>query len=230
MDIPTGFTINGNKSDYALKLINNLYGQKQAGRVWNNHLTKGLKELAFEQRKTDPCIFWRKGVVLVIYTDDTIVTGPNNKDIDAAISDIGSKFDITSQERVDDVLGVKIIRDEDKGTVELIQPHLIDSIRIDLKLIDGSNGRELPAKTTTVLHRHEASIDHDDSFHFRAVVGKLNYLEKCTRPDIAYAVHQCARFSSCPTEHTQAVKLIGRYLLSTRTKGILCTPSTEGVM
>jgi len=30
-------------------------------------------------------------------------------------------------------------------------------------------------------------------FDYRSVVGKLNYLEEGSRPDIAYAVHQCAR-------------------------------------
>jgi hypothetical protein len=60
------------------------------------------------------------------------------------------------------------------------------------------------------------------------VIGELNYLEKASRPDIAYAVHQCARFSESPKEdHTQAVKLIGRYLLGTRNKGLEYNPSDK---
>ena len=34
--------------------------------------------------------------------------------------------------------------------------------------------------------------------HYRSEVVKLNYLEKCCRPDIAYATHQCACFSVKP--------------------------------
>jgi hypothetical protein len=53
----------------------------------------------------------------------------------------------------------------------------------------------------------------------------MNYLEKCSRPDIAYALHQCARFSADPREeHSKAVKLISRYLKGTRKKGITCKP------
>jgi hypothetical protein len=51
------------------------------------------------------------------------------------------------------------------------------------------------------------------------------YLEKSTRPDIAYAVHQCARFASDPkVEHAKAVRWIGRYLRGTRDKGIILKP------
>jgi hypothetical protein len=40
MDIPRGFKIDeGNTKDFVLKLYRNIYGQKQAGRVWNKYLT-----------------------------------------------------------------------------------------------------------------------------------------------------------------------------------------------
>jgi Reverse transcriptase (RNA-dependent DNA polymerase)/GAG-pre-integrase domain len=231
MEIPSGFDIGDSKKDYALKLVNNLYGQKQAGRVWNTHLTQGLKALGFTQATTDPCIFWRDDVILVIYTDDTIVTGPDAGRLDKAIKDIADSFNITSQIKVDDFLGVKIGRNEKDQEITFTQPHLIDSILRDLNLLDESNARKLPASTQTILHKYEESEPHnDDEFHYRSVIGKLSYLEKCTRPDLAYAVHQCARFSAAPkVEHTKAVKLIGRYLLGTRTKGIVCRPTDEAL-
>jgi hypothetical protein len=119
-----------------------------------------------------------------------------------------------------------------QGQLEFIQPHLIDSILHDIGLLDESNARKLPANTTKILHKHEDSETHDNSvFHYRSVIGKWNYLEKCTRPDIAYAAHQCARCAANPKkENTQAVKLIGRYLLGTRDKGIFCTPNDESLL
>lgn len=51
-------------------------------------------------------------------------------------------------------------------------------------------------------------------------------MEKSTRPDIAYAVHQCARFSANPKKsHANAVKQIVRYLIGTRDKGIILEPT-----
>ena len=67
--------------------------------------------------------------------------------------------------------------------------------------------------------------DFDGSFHYRSVIGKLNFLEKSTRPDIAYAVHQCAHFMEKPkASHGYAVKHISCYLLGTRDKGMIFDP------
>jgi Reverse transcriptase (RNA-dependent DNA polymerase) len=50
MEIPAGFDLKGKrKGEYVLQLINNLYGQKQAGRVCNIFLTDGLKKIGFTQ-------------------------------------------------------------------------------------------------------------------------------------------------------------------------------------
>ena len=63
-------------------------------------------------------------------------------------------------------------------------------------------------------------------FHYHSVIGKLNLLEKSTRPDISVSVHQCARFSERPLHsHAEAVKRIGRYLLATKDKGFLIHPN-----
>ena len=47
-------------------------------------------------------------------------------------------------------------------------------------------------------------------------------LASTSRPDILFAVHQCARFSSCPNRsHEESVKRIGGYLKRTKDKGII---------
>jgi hypothetical protein len=60
------------------------------------------------------------------------------------------------------------------------------------------------------------------------IVGKLNFLEKSTRPEIAYAVHQCARFSSNPRQsHANAVKYLCRYLMATKNRGLILKPDAS---
>lgn len=53
-------------------------------------------------------------------------------------------------------------------------------------------------------------------------MGILTYLITTTRPDLAFVVHQCARFSKCPKLiHEQAIKRICRYLKGTTDEGIM---------
>jgi hypothetical protein len=56
----------------------------------------------------------------------------------------------------------------------------------------------------------------------------LLYLSNNSRPDIAFAVHQCARFSHDPKQsHAVAAKAIGRYLLRTRKEGLIMKPTGD---
>jgi hypothetical protein len=56
---------------------------------------------------------------------------------------------------------------------------------------------------------------------YRSAIGALMYLAVATRPDIACAVGQCARYMQNPgKEHWQAVKRIFRYLAGSKTMGL----------
>jgi len=138
-----------------------------------------------------------------------------------------SQFSIEDEGEISDYLGVKVTKNQD-GTITLSQPHLVKSILSDLHLLDNkqATSRTLPALTTKILHPDTQGTPFDNSFHYRSVIGKLNFLEKSTRPDIAYAVHQCARFVERPTKlHGEAVKRIGRYLLANPNEGIILRPN-----
>ena len=53
-------------------------------------------------------------------------------------------------------------------------------------------------------------------------------MEKTTRPDITYAVHQCARFCEDPKEeYAKAVEHLIKYLAGTRDKGLILRPSSK---
>ena len=67
--------------------------------------------------------------------------------------------------------------------------------------------------------------EFDYDFNYRSVVGKLNFLEKCTRPDIAYTVHQCACFCSNPRKSNEdALIHLAKYICNTRDKGLMMSP------
>ena len=227
MEIPKGFEVQGSDpGEYVLKLHKNIYGQKQAGRVWNQHLVKRLKSIGFKPSTSDECVFYKGNAIYALYTDDSILAGPDPNELDCIIQEMKqANLDITVEGDLSDFLGVKISKKQD-GTFHLTQPHLIESILKDLRL-DGEDTKtkDIPAQSSKILTAHPDSPDFDNNFHYRSVIGKLNYLEKCTRPDISYAVHQCARFSANPKEeHGKAIKWLGRYLKGTADKGLIFKP------
>jgi hypothetical protein len=124
-------------------------------------------------------------------------------------------------------LGVNVEKRED-GKLELTQPTLKTSVLKDVELDYQAKGnpatsRMTPAYHTVILSKDEEGENHrKEGFDYKQVIGKLLYLEKSTMPDIACAVHLCARFCAAPkTLHMQAVKHICRYLLGTRDKGLI---------
>jgi hypothetical protein len=231
MEVPKGFAItNGDpEGDYVLQVHQNIYGQKQAGRVWNHYLVEHLQKIGFRQSEHDPCVFYKGRSIYIVYTDDSILAGPDEKELDAIIQqmkDVGLK--ITSEGGIEDFLGINIERKKD-GSFILTQKRLIDSILTDLGL-NRTNvlPKQTPTASSKILSKHPESPAFDGHFHYRSVIGKLNYLEKSTRPDIAYAVHQCARFTNDPRyEHGQALKWLGRYLYGTREHGIIVKPTKQ---
>jgi hypothetical protein len=238
MEIPRGFTPPSDSEPYCLKLKKNLYGQKQAGRVWNKFLHKGLTELGFKQSSVDECVYYRNASILLCYVDDMILIDPSDKEIDKIIQQLRDlNFDVQDEGQIEDFLGIRIQQRKD-GTIEMSQPHLIEQILQDLNLTH-KPGESLPSKyapkavnipatSTTTLERDPDGEDHNESWSYRSVIGKLNYLEKSSRPDLAYSVHNSARFSSNPkARHSQAVKRIGRYLLGTRDKGMIIKPDPD---
>ena len=230
IDVPKGCKVNDNDvSLWALKVTMNLYGQKQAGRVWNDYLIEGLCKIGFSQSKNDPCILWRNGVIIIIYTDDTILTGADILEVDKAIADIASIFEITHKDCVSYFLGVNVDNQVD-GTIILSQPTLIEKILKDLGLKEDSNTLLIPAPSSLILQSHVDGTPHNENWHYRSIIGKINFLAQSTRPDIAYAVHQCARFSANPMiQHSKAIKAIGQYLAGTKTLGLICHVNQSGI-
>jgi hypothetical protein len=88
-----------------LKLKRNLYGQKQAGRVWNKYLVNGLvNSLKFKQSAVEECVFYHRSTVLLIYVDDGILCGPSATDIQAIIAELGALYNITDEGDIETIL------------------------------------------------------------------------------------------------------------------------------
>ncbi len=225
MELPQGIqTKNGNSRDHVLKLLRNIYGQKQAGRVWNSFLVEKLTSLGYTALLIDDCVFFRGSIIFMVYVDDGIFLGNNDAQLQQAIKAIqGLGLNIKDQGHPADYVGVSIKKLQD-GTYEFTQRALIDSIIEDVGIKD-SKTKPVPAKVSLHLHAFKKEPTFDLNFNYRSVVGKLNYLAQTTRPYIMYATHRIAKYFSDPrTSHGEAVLYLTRYLKKTRELGILFKP------
>ena len=77
MEALKGFDIEGKRSEYTLKLLKNLYVQKQAGQTWNQHLMTKLIACGLTQSHINESVLYFKKSVFLVFTDNTILMGPD---------------------------------------------------------------------------------------------------------------------------------------------------------
>ena len=159
MEIPRGYELadGKDKGDYAFKLHANLYGQKQAGRVWYQYLSKRLVgDVGFTKSRIDECVFYKGNTVYVLYTDDSIITGPDQGEINQVIKEIqDAGLNITVEGTIKDFLGVNIEKQKD-GTIEFTQPHLIDKVLSALRLDGKTENGETKGRSSGVIKAPKA--------------------------------------------------------------------------
>ena len=230
--LPAGFHIEGgNKDDdYVIVLEKNLYGTKQAAANWFEMLRDNLMKEGFKQSCIDPCLFLREDMIIVTYVDDCLIFSPSKEKIDKLLERLKQTFNLTDEgEDVKAYLGIKVDKGPD-GTITMSQPALIQRILTALDLA-GENVRMHDTPANTVLFRDEDGAKRIQSWNYRSVIGMLMFVATSTRPDIAFAVHQCAKFNANPKRcHEEAVKRIGRYLKRTLNKGLILRPDQSQQM
>ena len=67
MEIPKGFDVDESDNQrYAIRLKANVYGQKQAERVWNKYLVTNLIKIGFVPSEINECVFYKYGMIYVL--------------------------------------------------------------------------------------------------------------------------------------------------------------------
>jgi hypothetical protein len=118
------------------------------------------------------------------------------------------------------------LEEQSDGSIELKQTGLIDRI-VKVMGLDDSKEKYTPADPVP-LRKDEFGASCVEGWSYASVVGMMMYLSSNSRPDIAFAVHQCARFTHCPKKsHETALKRVARYLKATRTRGMRIQPTND---
>ncbi|KIP03168.1 hypothetical protein PHLGIDRAFT_78019 [Phlebiopsis gigantea 11061_1 CR5-6] len=223
---PPGLTLKGIKPGQVLRLFVCLYGLKQSGRRWSLVLRQIMLEADLARSEHDHAVFFQHVgeedvTVVSSHVDDLTLIAPNATEICSLCNKIKSKVEASSSGDLHWLLGMEIRRNLEKRTVSFSQCAYIDQILSrygfeDIKPLSIPMDPHLQLsqdqcpKTTS----EQAEMRHKP---FRQALGALMYAAVGTRPDIAYAVFQLARYSENPgITHWTALKRVFAYLKSTR--------------
>ena len=217
VEMPRGFET----PNHVLKLKKSLYGLKQSPRNFFHHLRQGLLLQGFRPSEFDECLFIHKHLLCVTYVDDCLFFAFHEDDITSMIKSLRrAKHTFEIEDDIAGYLGVLLDHNEQDDTITLTQTGLIERI-IQACNMEDCTPKSTPAETKP-LPQNKDGPPAPQTFNYASVIGMLTYLAGHTRPDIAYAVHQCARYTFNPkVTHENAVKRIVRYLKHTKDKGLI---------
>jgi hypothetical protein len=172
-------------------------------------------------------------VIFIVYVDDGIFISGNDDSITWAIRDITESGLEMRIKVILPTMSTYLSRNTKMGATNSLREHLLipSSMRLVSVILSLSLYQpNLPncfIITRTSLLFSECGF----SFGYQSVTGKVNYLTQTTRPDIMFAVHQIAKFSSDPRkEHGEAIIYLVRYLMKTRDLGLRFKPDPTVVL
>lgn len=196
-----------------------LYGLRDSPALWYNEFVSTLRKLNLEISKEEPCLAYDKArrVFVVFFVDDLIVLyHPKNSAIgEDLIRQLNVAYKMREMKACEWFLGVRIYRDLEKGTINLMHDTYIEKIASKFGLQNGV----CPSTpmSTTVLVKFEGTAAKADVKLFQSKVGSALYTAIIIRPDIAFAAAQLSHFLLNPSpEHMAAVDWLIRYLYGSR--------------
>ena len=198
----------------ACSLNKALYGLKQSARQWYIYLAKLLSELGYIPITSDQSIFTNKssGIIVTSHIDDLLIFGPDIQAITTLREALGKKVEISDLGDVSYYLGIEVTRDRAKKSLCMSQQKFIEEIlqRFGKTALKPT---KTPAEQGIRLEKSHENAPEADIKLFQQQIGSLMYLMTSTRPDLSFAVGQCARFMSNPSpEHFKALNRIWQYL------------------
>ena len=180
------------------KLLKSLYGLKQSGRNWHNHLRQFLFEKKFVQSDADPCIFIYKHspdlVIMLVWVDDIVLVVNNNKAMGDIKKVLKKNFKMKDMGPLTFFLGIQFHQKE--NSLVMNQSHYLSEILKKFKM-DNCKPRKTPCETNA--HAYD-SDEPFDSRTYREAVGSLVYAMTCTRPDLSYVVTKLSQNLASPTQ------------------------------
>jgi hypothetical protein len=148
-----------------------------------------------------------KDLMIVLYVDDAGIAAPMVELIDAFVDGLKAKgFKLTEEGSFSEFLGIKFEEDTLAGSIIMTQTVLIRKIIATTKM-ENCNPNWVPA-AKEALRIDPGGKPMEEDWSYPSIIGMLLYPLTNTRPDIAFAVSQVARFNHNPKKsHATAIKM-----------------------
>jgi hypothetical protein len=189
-----------------------LYGQVNAGHLWQQCLWQYLSEHGWKQC-ADKCTWIRHASRICIWTDDIIFRGPAEQQAQF-IDECNTRFPGCTVTDGSTILGHRVTQNPDGHTT-------IDSTRYindTLQRFNITAKCNTPLPAGTAPHRSsDPSQDPHRTTQYQQIVGAISYIASTTRPDISFAASALGQTSKEPsvTNLKHATRTLG-YLNRTR--------------
>jgi len=209
------------ESGQVRRLLKALYGTKQAGRLWHQHLSRILQEYGFEAFDKEPSIHRFVSndgfIIIVVYVDDIILLPSTDDLLHSFMSHLHKSLPgkVKDMGISKEALGLIINQhsDHNRRSVTLSQQPYAET------LLERHNVTEHPTERPSTEEIYDLTPDTDatksDTQAYQSIVGGLLYLSNATMPSIAYVNHQLCRFMHAPsTDCMRAARRALRYVKS----------------
>lgn len=195
-----------------------IYGLQEASHEFHALLRKKLLTMGFKPTRADRCVFVKhtpQGIIAAsTHVDDILLVSPNPKLRTWFETELQKSFEIVCQRDNISYLGMNIVYDRDKRTIEVSQS---GAIRELVKKYGCDNLRKHPTTpATAALFQESADRTPCDKKEFLSLVMSMMYIARLTRFDILMPVTALATRSAdpCLTDMTHLRRII-RYLAGT---------------
>ena len=160
----------------------------------------------------------------LFHVDDILCVSNDMILREACLTALTRHVKIRDEGNVSLFLGMSIERKND-GSYMMNQQHFIERVAVRFNIDESSKPANAPAAYGKMLVRaSDDDVAAASKLPYQALLGSLIYCAK-TRPDIAFAISDAARFMGrWSAEHFKAALLILRYLYTTRERCIHIKP------
>lgn len=209
------------------RLLANVYGTPAAANIYMSALQQHLQRHGCDQLQSNTSLFFRteesKYIIIVINMDDFMVAGNLQRLLDEFYEILSQKYSVKLLGKPSTYLN-RTFNYIEGGSILVSQPSLTDQIIHNMNMAHAN-----PSYTSYPCgidldppHESDEQLSTQRRKLFQETIGELWYLGDCTRFDLAYITAKLARATKSPTaRHWNIVKHVIRYLIHTRTHGLM---------